>query len=91
MIVILYDDQREAYIPVYWILMTGKTEACYDQAFQLLNTDLGGKFNPSVVGIDFEKAFINMVKKHWPDAIIIGCFFHFKQAIRKYLIKVGIP
>mmetsp|Transcript_15170 Transcript_15170/g.19347 ORF Transcript_15170/g.19347 Transcript_15170/m.19347 type:complete len:85 (+) Transcript_15170:126-380(+) len=42
MIVILYDDQREAYIPVYWILMTGKTEVCYDQAFQMLNTDLGG-------------------------------------------------
>ena len=32
-----------------------------------------------------------MVKKHWPDAIIIGCFFHFKQAIRKYLIKLGFP
>ena len=67
--------------------MTGKTEACYDVAFFMLNNDLGGLFNPFIIGIDFERAFINMTRKHWPEATLIGCFFHFKQALRRYLIS----
>lgn len=58
----------------------------------MMRTDLDGDFNPAVVGIDFERNFINMVKKHWPDAILVGCFFHFKQAIRKHLTsKLRFP
>lgn len=72
--------------------MTGKTAACYDSAFHLLKTDLGGAFRPSVIGIDFERNFIKMCKKHWPRAVLIGCFFHFKQALRRNLKdKLKIP
>eukprot|EP00985_Skeletonema_marinoi_P024790 scaffold17576_cov73-Skeletonema_marinoi.AAC.1 len=82
---VLWDRQVEMFVPCYWVLMTGKTAACYDVAFHMIKTDLNGDFNPYVVGIDFERNFINMVKKHWPDANLVGCFFHFKQAIRQYL------
>ena len=39
---------------------------------------------------DFERAIINAGNHHFPDATHNGCFFHFKQAIRKHMVnKLG--
>lgn len=49
---------------------------------------MAGRFNPRIIGIDFEMAFINMCHYHWPDADLMGCFFHFSQAMVRYLKDV---
>ena len=41
-------------------------------------------------GVDFEPAFYTAISIFFPEAIIIGCFFHFKQAIRGKLQKLGM-
>lgn len=43
------------------------------------------KLNPEVVLIDFEKAAQNAYEHHFPNVRLIGCFFHFGQALFKYL------
>ena len=53
--------------------------------------DLGGKFDPETIGVDFEQAFINALRECFPNAKIIGCLFHWKQAIRRKMIGLGIP
>lgn len=85
MIWVVFDQQTQSFIPVYWVLMTGKTSLCYDTVFHAINNDLGGSFKPAIIGIDFELAFINMCTKHWPDAHLIGCYFHFTQAMVRYM------
>ena len=40
--------------------------------------------------LDFEKAMMNAARDQFPDAILVGCFFHFKQALRKHMGSLGI-
>eukprot|EP00644_Phytophthora_capsici_P012662 jgi/Phyca11/113211/e_gw1.23.476.1 len=40
---------------------------------------------------DFERGLINAVRDQFPDATIIGCLFHFKQAVRRNMQKLRIP
>lgn len=40
---------------------------------------------------DFERAEMNMLAEHFPKEIHVGCFFfHFKQALVKYLKDHGM-
>lgn len=41
------------------------------------------------VTIDFEAAMINALKAYFPHVHIIGCFFHFKQAIIRWITRHG--
>ena len=43
--------------------------------------------NPKHIYCNFEKALINAAKSQFADAEIIGCLFHFKQALRRHMIS----
>jgi hypothetical protein len=45
---------------------------------------------PAFVGVDFERAFYAQVATHFTEAEIIGCLFHFKQALHRRMAKHGI-
>ncbi|RLN96222.1 hypothetical protein BBJ28_00017785 [Nothophytophthora sp. Chile5] len=47
--------------------------------------------DPAAVSCDFEPALINAVKSHFKDSALIGCLFHWKQAVRKKMINFRIP
>ena len=87
----IYDDVNEFYLPVYYATVTGKTPSCYRTFLQAMKEDLGGKLNPISIAVDFEPAFINVLKEVFPSAKIIGCLFHWKQSIRRWMIANGIP
>lgn len=91
LVFMIYDRVNEIYLPVYWATVTGKTESCYRAFLLAMKEDLKGKFNPSTIGVDFESALINAVKEVFPNAKLIGCTFHFKQAIRRKMLELGIP
>ena len=90
LIIMVFDAKLHIFIPVAWILMTGKTNECYWQAFNWL-TSAVDSINPAFVGVDFEWAFFSQVTNHFSEAEIIGCLFHFKQALCRKMIKIGIP
>jgi hypothetical protein len=49
------------------------------------------KFNPSTVTTDFECGLLQAVREQFPEATRTGCLFHFKQALRRKLVKLKIP
>ena len=89
LIVMVFDASLKIYIPVAWILMTGKTEECYWQAFNWLSST-AESIDPSYIGVDFERAFFSQAQLHFQNARPVGCLFHFKQAARKKMIHIGI-
>ena len=73
-----------------YILLTSKTTECYWQAFNWLSSAVEG-INPSYIGVDIECAFFSQACNHFPEATLIGCLFHFKQAAWQKMIELKIP
>lgn len=71
--------------------MTGKTYECYWQVFNWLQSEVPDMDEVFSVGVDFEQAFFTVVKEYFPEAWIIGCYFHFKQALLKKMKALQIP
>ncbi|CAF0969509.1 unnamed protein product [Brachionus calyciflorus] len=46
--------------------------------------------NPKYVMADFEKASRHAIQYHFPNIIIKGCWFHFKQAIFRRAVRIGL-
>uniref|UniRef100_T1JLW5 MULE transposase domain-containing protein n=1 Tax=Strigamia maritima TaxID=126957 RepID=T1JLW5_STRMM len=46
--------------------------------------------NPTVVMSDFETALENAVSICFPRARVVSCFFHYSQAIRRRVQKLGL-
>ena len=45
--------------------------------------------NPQTIHCDFEKGAIKAIKLHFPNAKIVGCHFHFTNAINKKVGELG--
>ncbi|KAG6608675.1 uncharacterized protein IUM83_14772 [Phytophthora cinnamomi] len=46
---------------------------------------------PGTITCDFEQGLINAVGDQFPNSTVMGCLFHFKQAVRKRMVKLHIP
>ena len=86
----VYDQSLDLYVPVMYVLMSGKTKECYRQVFSYIKGELPN-CTPYCIGVDFEKAFFTAVSIYFPQALLTGCLFHFKQAARRKMEKLGIP
>jgi hypothetical protein len=60
LIIMVFDARLHIFIPVAWLLMTGKTNEYYWQAFNWL-TSAVISINPAFVSIDFELALFYQV------------------------------
>ncbi len=86
----VYDNQTSSYDPIVYALMSHKNEALYNQVFLQLKCMTDGKMEVRTYTSDFERAEMNMLAEHFPKGIHVGCFFHFKQALVKYLKDHGM-
>ena len=82
----VFDRSTFVYVPIFYILMTHKTEDLYWQVIQQVICATDWKFEPGYTMNDFEKALINALEHHFLDTTKKCCLFHWKQAIRRYLI-----
>ncbi|KAJ6250565.1 hypothetical protein M0813_15373 [Anaeramoeba flamelloides] len=73
----------DQYIPLIWVLLDSKTQIIYEILFQTIKSLSKNTFNPILISCDFEQAIINAVEKIFTNSIIVGCFFHMKQALLK--------
>lgn len=95
LIIMIYIAGLDLYVPVVWILMTGKSQPLYEYAFDMVINMCGGLLRPRFISVDFEQALVNALKKKFCApfgfAIIMGCNFHLKQAWRKKMQNIGFP
>jgi len=69
-----------------------RSEYLYRSLLHELVMMLESNWSPHVVVVvDYERALICAVRKEFGESRILGCFFHFKQAIFKKMQKFSIP
>ena len=88
----IYAAREHKYIPIMWILLTGKTSRCYIEAISWVSRCLPGGLCPDVAfgGTDFEPAFFGAIKIFFVDTFLVGCHFHLKQAVCRRLLKMAM-
>ncbi|RNA02875.1 Ragulator complex LAMTOR3, partial [Brachionus plicatilis] len=80
-------------IPCAYILASLKDEKTYREAFGFIKDlaiEKNFTLNPVTVMTDFEIASINAIKFHFPNVILKGCWFHFRQAVFRNSVKFGL-
>jgi hypothetical protein len=93
LIIMVYEHHTRTYVPVFYILMTNKFESQYVQAFFQVTQIVGQKINVRTYTSDFERALMNGLDEIFggnKGGVHVGCFFHLKQAWRKYLVSDAI-
>ena len=79
--------------PCAYLLLSGKTTEIYKSLLEeLINAALKFKLvlRPELILTDFELAAINAFKFYFPNAQIIGCWFHYGQCLFKKLVAFGL-
>ncbi len=86
LIIMCFDRATSMYVPVLYCLMTHKTQELYWHALNQVIVISNWKLKVRSYTTDFEKAIINSCEHQFPEGFHVGCFFHLKQAWRRYLI-----
>lgn len=68
--------------------MTHRKKALYKKVFKFLRDQF--HFKPDKVMSDFESGMRNAITQIWINAHISGCFFHYKQALRRKFQSLGM-
>lgn len=79
-------------IPGLFVLMSSKTEKDYSDLLSAIVDFAGGVQNVSwqTVMLDFEAATWKAFKTILPNIVLMGCNFHFTQAIYRNIQKFGL-
>ena len=77
----VFDEQIDSFMPVFYVLLTSKTQQMYQHSLHWVKITANNKMRPTTVTCDFEKALHNVIRIEFPTAIVKDCLFHWKQAI----------
>ncbi len=91
MIIMLFHSKTGLYVPIFYILMTGKFADLYNRAIQEIISITDWRLDVQLISHDFEAAEIKVFKLQFPKAICVGCLFHFVKANKEQMMKSGIP
>jgi hypothetical protein len=85
----IFENSTSSFIPILYALMTHKCKELYSQVFAQIVILTGKKIKCWTYTSDFEHGLMNQLAEHLGNygGFHVGCLFHFKQAICKYLIK----
>ncbi|KAL8610282.1 hypothetical protein ACOMHN_062014 [Nucella lapillus] len=78
--------------PMMFTFLPDKSQLTYQRLFRLMKARaavMGLEFAPSKVRTDFEQAIIMSVRLEFPRARVVGCLFHFCQALWKKVKALG--
>ena len=85
----LFVSFRGHCIPAIYVLMQKKTEGLYSAVISKILELIPG-FSPKLAVSDFEKAPRNVFLHFFPEIKMVGCWFHFTQAIWKKTQILGL-
>jgi hypothetical protein len=89
-VIMAFDPTTNLFIPCAWSLLTGKFEHIYWILLQEMIGLLDWNWKPRSIVTDYEKGLITAIQQQFSSSTIVGCFFHFKQALARKLKKIGI-
>lgn len=87
-----YNEVYDRMFPCAYILLQHKDYQSYDTTFNQLKTlanDNSMQLDPSHCLTDFETAAMQALRHQFPRSAIKGCYFHFKQAIIRWICQNG--
>ena len=90
LIIMVCDIQTTDYVPVMYMLMTGKSESLYWYCVHWMIVVSGWRLEPFSVSCDFEKIQHNAVTCQFKEFKLSGYLFHWKQAIQRKIIALKI-
>ena len=76
--------------PCIYALLSNKRQSLYQELFQLLGEFMGRGNSPTTITMDFELAAINAARSVFPDALLHGCYFHFRQSLYRKIQTLGL-
>ncbi|KAF0993227.1 hypothetical protein HZS_5727 [Henneguya salminicola] len=79
----IHDIAAELVIPTSYCLLNGKKEHIYFN-------DLHEIIIPRIISVDFMYSLISQVKHEFTESKILGCYFHYKQALLRKFTKFKI-
>lgn len=65
-------------VPIAWALMENKLAGSYDNLFNHLKQQFP-ELDPPVITSDFELSMRKSIRQIFPDAKLLGCYFHYAQ------------
>lgn len=89
-ILFAHDQASGLCVPVLYILSMSKTSDAYWDMIHCVVQATDQQLNPAQVVCNFKPALINADQTQLPNAEVIGCLFHFEQAIRRGMKRLSI-
>lgn len=90
LVVMGHDKATSMYVPIFYVLLQSKKEKVYKHALQMCMAAADDQVQVINTTCDFEKGLMNAAKTEL-RAPVIGCEFHWKQAMRRKLLELGVP
>jgi hypothetical protein len=90
-VIMAFDPTVALYVPCIWSLLSGKSELQYCTFLHEVVVLLDYRWSPKVCVVDFERGLIGAVNYEFTKTKIVGCFFHFKQALYRKMKKMKLP
>ena len=88
LIIMVFDVQTAVYVPILYVLMTGKHAHLYWHALHWGFVASNWKLDPLFVTRDFEKRLHSSIRGRFTSTIFNGCLFHWKQAIIRKMVEL---
>lgn len=86
---VVLDNQSKVFVPVIHVLMKKREKSDYDEMFSLLKNKIDFS-SIKLIHSDFEVGLQKSLSENFIDAKIAGCFFHYCQALKRYIKKLYI-
>ena len=80
---------RNNILPSVFVLLPNKQEATYERMWDEIKALKPG-LSPSMVQIDFETGSMNAIRYAFPQAEVLGCYFHLGQSIWRKIQEQGL-
>lgn len=80
----------EQIFPCVYALLPNKSKEAYTEMLDALISNAGFIFNPETLMLDFEKGAHEAFGDAFPNAQVVGCFFHLSQCCWRKLQDVGV-
>ncbi|GMF63467.1 unnamed protein product [Phytophthora fragariaefolia] len=91
LIVMVKDPGVDVDVPAMYVLLDSKQQDVYWNALNYVIIQTGRLPEPATVTYDFERGLMNAITDQFPLVKIVGCLFHWKQALRRKMIELRIP